>query len=189
MALVSPSLLHYILKSFFDFHIVCAELVLTGFVDRWLSPPLGAVKLNVDGCLFGDDITLVEIAAKSGLSYPDSMASVCHRANGSICLVADFCNSWASKACLVAQRNNLQIVAFPPTVVAQLLRFRRHWDILRNRYKQTNSYHLVRVDALGNCAALDGDDVQRCNLHSASLHHRTCYHWPVSLSCFEVDSR
>ncbi|KAL4301074.1 hypothetical protein AHAS_Ahas17G0264500 [Arachis hypogaea] len=50
--------------------------VLTGFVDRWLSPPLGAVKLNVDGCLFGDDITLVEIAAKSGLSYPDSMASV-----------------------------------------------------------------------------------------------------------------
>ncbi|XLT03115.1 hypothetical protein HN51_052466 [Arachis hypogaea] len=76
MALVSPSLLHYILKSFFDFHIVCAELVLTGFVDRWLSPPLGAVKLNVDGCLFGDDITLVEIAAKSGLSYPDSMASV-----------------------------------------------------------------------------------------------------------------
>ncbi|XLU24977.1 hypothetical protein S245_061043, partial [Arachis hypogaea] len=71
--------------------------VLTGFVDRWLSPPLGAVKLNVDGCLFGDDITPVEIAAKSGLRYPDSMASVCHRANESICLVADFCNSWASK--------------------------------------------------------------------------------------------
>ncbi|KAL4301082.1 hypothetical protein AHAS_Ahas17G0265300 [Arachis hypogaea] len=58
--------------------------VLTGFVDRWLSPPLGAVKLNVDGCLFGDDITPVEIAAKSGLRYPDSMASVV------------FCTRWIS---------------------------------------------------------------------------------------------
>ncbi|XLT03118.1 hypothetical protein HN51_052469 [Arachis hypogaea] len=76
MALVSPSLLHYILKSFFDIHIICAELLLTGFVDRWISPPLGAIKLNVDGSLFGDDITPFEIATKSGLSYPHSMASV-----------------------------------------------------------------------------------------------------------------
>ncbi|XLT29708.1 hypothetical protein HN873_061000 [Arachis hypogaea] len=52
------------------------RILLTGFVDRWISPPLGVIMLNVYGCLFGDDITPVEIATKSGLSYPESMASV-----------------------------------------------------------------------------------------------------------------